>query len=97
MVLGIHDVDRRAFLKGAASALAGTGFGLTAAISAAAVRYPSRSVKVIVPFPPVGGTDVVARPVAGFLSRAFGQQFYIENKSGAGGNIGISSEACPRT
>lgn len=91
MVLGIHDVDRRAFLKGAASALAGTGFGLTAAISAAAVRYPSRSVKVIVPFPPGGGTDVVARPVAGFLSRAFGQQFYIENKSGAGGNIGIEA------
>ena len=37
------------------------------------------------------GTDVVARPAAGFLSRAFGQQFYIENKSGAGGNIGIEA------
>jgi tripartite-type tricarboxylate transporter receptor subunit TctC len=85
--------NRRAFLKAAASALVGTGSSLTAAISAAAERYPSRSVKVIVPFPPGGGTDIVARPVVGFLSRAFGQQFYIENKSGAGGNIGIEVAA----
>ena len=85
--------NRRAFLKAAASALVGTGSSLRAAISAAAERYPSRSVKVIVPFPPGGGTDIVARPVVGFLSRAFGQQFYIENKSGAGGNIGIEVAA----
>jgi tripartite-type tricarboxylate transporter receptor subunit TctC len=85
-------IDRRVFLR-SAGCLLGLGSGLVALIAAAAERYPSRSVKVIVPFPPGGGTDVVARPVAGFLSRAFGQQFYIENKSGAGGNIGIEAAA----
>src|SRR6516164_9660756 len=86
-------IDRRVFLKSAVSYLPGFGFGVRSVISAAAERYPNRSVKVIVPFPPGGGTDVVARPVSGFLSRAFGQQFYIENKSGAGGNIGIEAAA----
>ena len=86
-------IDRRVFLKSAVSYLPGFGFGVSSVISAAAERYPNRSVKVIVPFPPGGGTDVVARPVSGFLSRAFGQQFYIENKSGAGGNIGIEAAA----
>jgi len=83
-------VDRRLFLASAAGSL----LGLAPAVRSAAVEeYPSRSVKVIVPFAPGGGTDVVARPVAAFLSHAFGQQFYVENKSGAGGNVGIEAAA----
>ena len=80
---------RRAFLKAAASALAAIG----PTIVSAAEKYPTRSVKVVVPFPPGGATDVAARPIAAFLSRALGQQFYVENKSGAGGNIGIEVAA----
>jgi tripartite-type tricarboxylate transporter receptor subunit TctC len=48
-------------------------------------------VRFIVPFPAGGSTDVGARAIGEYLSRAFGQQVYIENKSGAGGNIGIAA------
>jgi tripartite-type tricarboxylate transporter receptor subunit TctC len=50
--------------------------------------YPSRPVRVIVPFSPGGQTDVVARLVAQQLSERLGKQFYVENAAGAGGNIG---------
>jgi tripartite-type tricarboxylate transporter receptor subunit TctC len=80
---------RRAFLKVTVTALA----VIRTVFAAATEKYPTRSVKVIVPFPPGGATDVAARPIGGFLSRTFGQQFYIENKSGAGGNIGIEAAA----
>jgi tripartite-type tricarboxylate transporter receptor subunit TctC len=61
----------------------------TAAPSAATVHaYPSRPVKLIVPFAPGGFTDVVARILGQKLSLAMGQQFVVENKSGAGSTIG---------
>jgi tripartite-type tricarboxylate transporter receptor subunit TctC len=50
-------------------------------------------VKVIVPFPPGGATDTAARPIVGYLSRVLGEQFYVENKSGTGGDIGIEAVA----
>lgn len=53
-----------------------------------AQAYPSRPVRLIVPFAPGGQTDVVARLVAQKLSEQMGQQFFIENVGGAGGNIG---------
>jgi tripartite-type tricarboxylate transporter receptor subunit TctC len=49
--------------------------------------YPNRPVRVIVGFPPGGPTDVIARLVAQKLSESLGQQFFVENLSGAGGNI----------
>jgi tripartite-type tricarboxylate transporter receptor subunit TctC len=55
--------------------------------------YPNRAVKVIVPFAPGGPTDVTARLVASKLSVLLGQQFYIENQAGAGGNIGMGNAA----
>jgi hypothetical protein len=58
---------------------------------ALAQDYPTKPVKVIVPFPAAGPTDVVARLVAQKLSEKFGQQFYIENMSGAGGNLGMGT------
>jgi tripartite-type tricarboxylate transporter receptor subunit TctC len=55
--------------------------------------YPSKPVKVIVPFPPSGPADLIARLIGQKLSEAFGKQFYIENHSGAGGNLGTSIAA----
>ena len=55
--------------------------------------YPVRPVRVVVPFPPGGSVDTVARLVAPRLSESFGQQFVIENRSGASGNIGAEQVA----
>ncbi|MGX1318302.1 tripartite-type tricarboxylate transporter receptor subunit TctC [Bradyrhizobium sp. USDA 377] len=58
-----------------------------------AQSYPTRPVKIIVPYQAGQGTDVVARYLADHLSRTLGQRFYIENKPGAGGNIGTEQAA----
>jgi tripartite-type tricarboxylate transporter receptor subunit TctC len=55
--------------------------------------YPSRPVRIVVPSPPGGGTDIVARVLAVHFSKTLGQQFYVENKPGAGNMIGIESVA----
>ena len=60
---------------------------------AAAQEWPARPVRVIVPFPPGGGTDTVARPLSAKLSQMLGQQFVIDNRGGAGGTIGASVAA----
>lgn len=49
--------------------------------------FPSKSIRLIVPFPPGGPTDIVARPLAQMLSSRLSQQIFIENKGGAGGSI----------
>jgi len=58
-----------------------------------AAAYPDRSVKVIVPFPAGGVTDIATRLIAQKLSERLKQQFYIENIGGAGGNLGMASAA----
>lgn len=60
---------------------------------AAAEAYPIRAVRVIVPFAPGGQTDVIARLLSQKLAEHLGQQFYVENKPGAGGNIGTGLTA----
>src|SRR6267154_3031590 len=58
-----------------------------------AQAYPNRYVRLVVPFPPGGSTDPVARVLANRLSEVWGQQVVIENKGGAGGNIGAQTVA----
>jgi tripartite-type tricarboxylate transporter receptor subunit TctC len=75
------------WITGFAAALAAT---ITIA-SAAAQDYPTRTVRIIVPFPPGGTADAMPRVVADFLAKKWGQAVIIENKSGAGGNVGADA------
>jgi tripartite-type tricarboxylate transporter receptor subunit TctC len=59
--------------------------------TASAADYPARPVKWVVPYPPGGTTDVLARIIAQWLSEKMGQQFVVENKPGAGNNIGTEA------
>ncbi len=71
---------------------------VTAAASLAhAQNYPTRPIRFIVPFPPGGGNDVMARVIGQKLTDAFGQQVVIDNRGGAAGNIGteIAARAAP--
>jgi tripartite-type tricarboxylate transporter receptor subunit TctC len=71
----------------ACAALLGAGPAL------AQSQYPTRAVRIIVPFPPAGNTDVYARPVARKLTELYGQQMIIDNRPGAGGSIGMELAA----
>jgi tripartite-type tricarboxylate transporter receptor subunit TctC len=61
--------------------------------ASAQTAYPQRPIRMIVPFAPGGSSDVIARIIAPTLSDALGQQIYIENRSGASGNIGMEVAA----
>ncbi|MEK8046292.1 Bug family tripartite tricarboxylate transporter substrate binding protein [Ideonella margarita] len=58
-----------------------------------AQAYPTKAIRVIVPFPPGGGTDIIARETTQKVAAATGWTFVIENKPGAGGNLGVDAAA----
>ncbi len=61
--------------------------------AAAQNAWPTKPVRIIVPFAPGGTTDILARAIAPELSKAFGQSFVVENRAGAGGNVGADAVA----
>src|SRR5512133_2450857 len=82
-----HELPRRTFLHLATAAAAlpvASGIVL-------AQTYPTRPVRLIVPFGPAGASDITARVIGQWLSERLGQQFVIENRPGAGGNIGTEA------
>ena len=77
-------LNRRRFVGLAAAAMAAPP---TLSARAAGADWPQRSVRIVVPFPPGGSTDITARLVGNRLQEVWGQSVVIENKPGAGGNI----------
>ena len=84
-------VTRRQLLEAGAAVAAPLLGGI--ARSYAQAEWPTRPVRVIVPYPAGGGADTVSRILFARLSEAFGQQFVIDNRGGAGGTIGAAAAA----
>ncbi|MET3913500.1 tripartite-type tricarboxylate transporter receptor subunit TctC [Variovorax sp. OAS795] len=82
MTSSILKMNRRAALAASAA------IALAAAPSWAQSTWPTKPVRIVVPFAAGGTTDILARAVAPELSKAFGQQFIVDNRAGAGGNVG---------
>jgi len=80
-------IPRRRFLQLAGAATAASAIPR----SAAALDYPNRPVRFVVGFPAGGQQDIMARLIGQWLSERLGQQFLVENRSGAGGNIGAEA------
>lgn len=86
------NIGRRGFLKGAgAAALAGSGVSSLAMPAIGQTKWPDRPIRFIVPLAPGGAIDFVARQTGEVLSRNLGQQVVVENRTGAGGTIGMDT------
>src|SRR5499427_10173714 len=84
-------MDRRKFLQGAIAAPMVGAFGSPA--SAQAQTWPTRTITMIVAFPPGGQADLAARPVAAALEKILGRSVVVDNRSGAGGMLGNAAAA----
>ena len=70
---------------------AALALGLAVVIGAHAQAWPSKPVTLVVPFPPGGSTDAIARAIGPSLTKTFGQTFIVDNKAGATGTIGAAA------
>ncbi len=70
------------------AAIAATSLGVAVVDDTAAQKYPEKTVRIVTPFAPGGGTDIFARILAQRLTEVYGQQFIVENRPGAGSTIG---------
>ena len=93
MVLSCIGGARRRFARGCIGAGLALAAMLAALPGAGAQDYPSRPVKIIVPFPAGGTADVMPRVIGEWLSRKWGQPVVVENRTGAAGNIGAEAVA----
>ena len=93
MVLSCIGGSRRRFARGCIGAGLALAAMLAAMPGAGAQDYPSRPVKIIVPFPAGGTADVMPRVIGEWLSRKWGQPVVVENRTGAAGNIGAEAVA----
>jgi tripartite-type tricarboxylate transporter receptor subunit TctC len=82
-MIGLHGTLSRVLLAAAAT--------FAASAQVLAQQYPAKPVKLIVPFAPGGGSDVIGRFMAQRLTAALGQQVFVENRAGAGGVIGVEA------
>ncbi|HEY7665257.1 MAG TPA: tripartite tricarboxylate transporter substrate binding protein [Xanthobacteraceae bacterium] len=86
----MHALTRRQLLRASAGVLP---LALAAGRAAAQAAYPSRPVKVVIPYPPAGGADTVGRILFQKLGEMWGTQFVIDNRGGAGGTIAATAVA----
>jgi tripartite-type tricarboxylate transporter receptor subunit TctC len=80
-------MDRRSFLRSAAGAALAT----SAWPAMAQTRFPSRPVTVVVPYPPAGSVDLVARALGDPMSKSLGQTIVVENRGGSAGSVAVQS------
>src|SRR5271165_2216942 len=85
--------SRRGIIKAAAAVAAGIAAPALLRVRSAYADYPDRPVKIVVANTPGGPSDIVGRIVAAALQQSTGQTFIIENRGGAGGNIGMEYAA----
>ena len=83
-------MDRRQFITNAAAVAAAAPVA-SVGVAQAQTSWPDKPVRVVLPYAPGGATDAIGRPWADELSKALGQQFVIENRGGAAGQIGVEA------
>jgi tripartite-type tricarboxylate transporter receptor subunit TctC len=84
-------IKRRSFIRGAGSLALAGGLYRFSTPAIAQEKWPNKPVRFIVPLAPGGAIDFVARQCAQVLSQSLGQQFVVENRTGAGGTLGMDS------